>query len=97
MVSMFKTVESCNTNRMRDMRGVLFQKQFPRWYEVKLKENQAEVLTRYFGLNRRPETLNAIANDMGLTRQRVDTIKKQALKHISDYHEYYQIEPIEEI
>jgi DNA-directed RNA polymerase sigma subunit (sigma70/sigma32) len=88
-----KTYEPCNTKAMRETRGLIFQNQYPRWYEVRLKENQAEVIARYFGLNRRPETLNAIASDMGLTRQRVDNIKRQALKHIDDYHQYYQIEP----
>ena len=89
-----QTNEPCNTKAARETRGLIFQSQYPRWYEVKLKENQAEVIVRYYGLNRRPETLIAIANDMGLTRQRVDNIKKQALKHIADYHRYYQIEPL---
>jgi RNA polymerase sigma factor (sigma-70 family) len=48
-----------------------------------LKPREQSILTRVFGFNKsQPETLTAIAKDMGLTKTRVHQIKEAALKKL---------------
>jgi len=49
----------------------------------RLPEREAEVVSRYFGLDgRRPETLSEIGRSTGVSRERVRTIKDRALTRL---------------
>ncbi|MDD5033130.1 MAG: RNA polymerase sigma factor RpoS [Methylococcaceae bacterium] len=50
-----------------------------------LNEKQREVISRRYGLRGYPKsTLEAVANEMGVTRERVRQIQMEALKHLRD-------------
>ena len=49
---------------------------------LKLKDKEIEVISSYFGLGREKITLNEIAKNMNLSKQRVCVIKQKALNKL---------------
>lgn len=49
------------------------------------KDREREILARRFGLHERKQTLEEIGNHLGITRERVRQIEKQALNKISNF------------
>lgn len=47
-----------------------------------LKERDAEVICRFYGIGRQPLEISEIATDMGLTRERVRQIKERGLQQL---------------
>ena len=51
-------------------------------YGLKLKDKEIEVISSYFGLGREKITINQIAKNMNLSKQRVCVIKQKALNKL---------------
>jgi RNA polymerase primary sigma factor len=47
-----------------------------------LSEREAQVMNRYFGLDREHETMAEIAEDLGLKRERVRQIRNRAIRRL---------------